>query len=76
MDGSQYHWINYLGKICTIVISRHIDERLVVLVNDTYDRPFSIKDDEHDRRATRLLTFQMSSGSLKITSQEPLSLTK
>jgi len=42
-----------LGKICAIVISRHVDAPLVVLVNDTYDRPFSIKDDEHDRRAAR-----------------------
>jgi len=52
-DGSQYRWSNYLDKICTIIISRHTDARLIILVNDTYDRPFSIKDDEHDRRAAR-----------------------
>ena len=34
-------------------MSRHSDARLIILVNDTYDRPFSIKDDEHDRRAAR-----------------------
>ena len=48
MDGSHYRWSNYLDKICTIIISRHSDVRLIILVNDTYDRPFSIKDDEHD----------------------------
>ena len=42
-----------MGKICAIVSSRHVDAPLVVLVNDTHDRPFSIKDDEHDRRAAR-----------------------
>jgi len=47
-DGSHYRWSNYLDKICTIIISRHSDVRLIILVNDTYDRPFSIKDDEHD----------------------------
>ena len=52
-DGSQYRWSNYLDKICNIIISRDTDARLIILVNDTYDRPFSIKDDEHDRRAAR-----------------------
>ncbi len=52
-DGSEYCWSDYLYKICAIIISRHIDAQLIILVNDKYDLPFSIKDDEHDRRAAK-----------------------
>jgi len=48
-DGSQYRWRDYLEKICCIIFSRHRDARLIVLVNDRYDLPFTIKDDEHER---------------------------
>ena len=52
-DGSQYHWSDYLDKICTLIFSRHAGARLIVLLNDKYSLPFSIKDDEHDRRAAK-----------------------
>jgi len=52
-DGLQYRWNDYLDKICNIVISRHADARLIILVNDRYDLQFSIKDDEHERRAAK-----------------------
>jgi len=44
-----------LDKICAIILSRHADARLIILINDKYDLPFSIKDDEHDRRAAKHL---------------------
>ena len=52
-DGSEYHWSDYLDKICAIIFSRHADSCLIILINDKYDLPFSIKDDEHDRRAAK-----------------------
>ena len=52
-DGSQYRWSDYLDKICNMVISRHSDACLIVLVNDRYDLQFSIKDGEHERRAAK-----------------------
>ena len=52
-DGLQYRWSDYLNKICQIIMSRHTDASLVFLVNDMYDIQFSIKDDEHDRRASK-----------------------
>ncbi|KAJ8380935.1 hypothetical protein SKAU_G00017130 [Synaphobranchus kaupii] len=52
-DGSEYRWSDYLSKICAIILSRHANAVLIILVNDRYDLPFSIKDDEHDRRAAK-----------------------
>ena len=52
-DGVDYSWNDYLDKICTTILSRHADANLIILVNDKYDLPFSIKDDEHDRRAAK-----------------------
>ena len=52
-DGSEYRWNDYLDKILSIIISRHTNARKIILVNDRYDLPFSIKDDEHDRRASK-----------------------
>ena len=47
-DGSEYRWSDYLDKISNIILSRHADACLIILINDKYDLPFSIKDDEHD----------------------------
>ena len=52
-DGSDYTWLDYLKKICGMILSRHADASLIILVNDRYDLPFSIKDDERDRRAAK-----------------------
>ena len=52
-DGSEYRWIDYLDKIFVIITSFHADAHFIILVNDRYDISFSIKDDEHDRRAAK-----------------------
>ncbi|KAL8587709.1 hypothetical protein ACOMHN_020927 [Nucella lapillus] len=53
-DGSHYSWNDYLHKICAIIFSRHANASpIIILINDKYDLPFSIKDDEHDRRAAK-----------------------
>ncbi|KAL8573120.1 hypothetical protein ACOMHN_027380 [Nucella lapillus] len=53
-DGSHYSWNDYLHKICAIIFSRHANASpYIILINDKYDLPFSIKDDEHDRRAAK-----------------------
>lgn len=53
-DGSKYCWKDYLEKICKIIFSRHANASpYIILINDKYDLPFSIKDDEHDRRAAK-----------------------
>ena len=54
-DGSQYLWSDYLDKICSMIFSRHSSAQLIILINDKYDLRFSIKDDEHDRRASKHL---------------------
>ena len=51
-DGSEYRWIHNLDKIFVIITSRHADAH-IILANDRYDTPFSIKDDEHERRAAK-----------------------
>ena len=38
---------------CVLFVSRHAQAHLIILINDKYDLPFSIKDDEHDRRAAK-----------------------
>lgn len=72
-DGSEYRWHDYLNKICAIILSRHADARLIILVNDKYDLPFSIMDDEHDRRAAKYPRIPNVSPSPKTSSQELLS---
>ncbi|KAL8608664.1 hypothetical protein ACOMHN_002893 [Nucella lapillus] len=53
-DGSHYSWNDYLHKICAIIFSRHANASpYIILINDKYDLPFSIKDDEHDRQAAK-----------------------
>lgn len=52
-DGTEYRWIDYLHKICAIIFSRHANAYHIILISDKYDLPFSIKDDEHDRRAAK-----------------------
>ena len=51
-NGKQ-RWRDYLQKICCIIFSRHRDARLIILVNDRYDLPLTIKDDERQRRAAK-----------------------
>jgi len=42
-----------LERSAASFFSRHRDARLIILVNDRYDLPFTIKDDEHQRRAAK-----------------------
>ncbi len=44
---------DYLDKICNTILWCHAHANLIILVSDKYDLPFSIKDDEHDRRAAK-----------------------
>ena len=48
----------YLDKIRGIVFSHHHDTCLLILVNDRYDLPFSLKDDERGRMASQHLYIQ------------------
>ena len=43
-------WGDYVSKIINHIISRHPDAIKLILVNDPYDLPFSLKDGEHDRK--------------------------
>ena len=52
-DSSEYRWSDRLDKICAIIFPRHANACLIILINDKYNLPFSIKDDEHDRRAAK-----------------------
>lgn len=70
-DSSEYHWGDYLDKICAMIFSLHANAYLIILVNDILDLPFSIKDDEHDRQAAK----HPKGPNLKTGSQVPLSST-
>ena len=52
-DGRSYLWNDYLDKICSMVMARHSTAKLIILVNDKYDLEYSIKADEHQRRAAK-----------------------
>ena len=52
-DGSEYRWNDYLDKILSILISRHTNARRIILINSRHDLPFSMKDNEHDHRASK-----------------------
>ena len=50
--GEEYLWKDYLDKIVAILYTRHTNALKIILVNDNYTGS-SIKDDEHDRRASK-----------------------
>ena len=54
-DGQKYHWHDYLEKMVSTIISRHPNAITIIFVNDRYDTPYSIKDEEHDRRAAKYI---------------------
>ena len=41
-NGLEYRQVDYLDKIFVFIISRHADDHIITLVNDSYDIPFSI----------------------------------
>ena len=49
-DGVEYKWKDYLEKIVNLIELRHSGAELIIIINDPYKLPFSIKDDEHNRR--------------------------
>ena len=44
-DGSLYCWSK---KNCSLIFSHHSEAKMIILVNDKYNVPLSIKDDGHD----------------------------
>ena len=50
-DGSAYKWIDYIRKIASMVHTRHPLAVQCYAINDDYEKQYTIKDDEHDRRA-------------------------
>ena len=45
-----YIWGDFVNKIINLVISRHQLATKIIMVNDHYNLPYSIKDNERDRR--------------------------
>ena len=48
-DASEYTWGDFVNKIIK-VISRHLLVTTIFMVNDPYELPYTIKDDEKERR--------------------------
>ena len=51
-DETCYSWGDYAKKMFDMIIGRHLNASMIVLVNDPYDLDISIKDSEHIKRAT------------------------
>ena len=49
-DATVHPWGDFVTKIINLVISRHQLATKIIMVNDPYNLPYSIKDDERDRR--------------------------
>ena len=50
LDASVYTWGDFIRKIINVAISRHLQATKIIMVNDPYNLPYSIKDDERERR--------------------------
>ena len=50
-DGTFFKWQDYIDKCRCLVYSRHPDAELLLCIEDRYDKQYTIKDDERDRRA-------------------------
>ena len=48
--GTPYTWSDYVQKISSIILARHVNAERIVCVNDPYDAPYSNKDNERDQR--------------------------
>ena len=49
-DATVYTWGDLVTKSINLVISRHQLATKIIMVNDPYNLPYSLKDDERDRR--------------------------
>ena len=45
-DGSLYTWEDYADKVFKLILERHPNAKRLILINDTYKAPYSIKDSE------------------------------
>ncbi|KAG1664228.1 hypothetical protein GQR58_019910 [Nymphon striatum] len=50
-DGTSFTWKDYASKMFTLITMRHRHASEIVLVNDRYDLPFTIKDSERNLRS-------------------------
>ena len=49
-DGIPYKWSNYVQKLLSVILARHVAAERSICVNDPYDAAYSTKDDEGDLR--------------------------
>ncbi|CAJ1050849.1 hypothetical protein KUCAC02_009112 [Xyrichtys novacula] len=49
-DGRPYKWLDYVQKVSSIILARHLGAHRIICVNDPYDAAYSTKDDERDLR--------------------------
>ena len=54
-DGRSYLWLDYLEKVVSLVLTRHPAAITTISENDIYNKPNSIKDEEHERRAAKYI---------------------
>ena len=50
-DGTVFTWGDYIDTVICIVLNRHADAQCIIWVNDPYDLPYSIKDNEREMRS-------------------------
>ena len=50
-DETYYSWGDYSKRMFDMIIGRHRNANMIVLVNDPYDLNISIKESEHIKRA-------------------------
>ena len=51
-DETNFTWRDYAIKMFNLIKKRHSVAQTIILVNDPYDIDITVKDSEHDRRAT------------------------
>ena len=52
-SGMEYTWGDYAKIVVSLLVSRHPYATKIFCVNDVYNREYTIKDDERDRRAMK-----------------------
>ena len=50
-DGTSFTWRDYASKMFSLILKRHQHATQIVLVNDRYDLPYTIKDSERHQRS-------------------------
>ena len=49
-DNSSFTWRDYASKLFSLIMVRHAQACTIIMVNDQYDLPFSIKDSKRQSR--------------------------